>query len=189
MVFRVSGFQGIKRLFIRKNYFDGFKEYKFNQDIFCFLPGDLCHTTEPRKGDRGIFLQELQQDLLLFGEFKKNALRFSLPLPNFQQYSVGQQVLVGNPDVDKPFPVFMCRIMRTGFAFWNDDLQNCLVIDGPFLRLERNRWFAIHGCRAFQHIIFLIGTNPCDRAIVLDPDQEPAAIGIRKSNQGAGNPP
>ena len=137
--------------------------------------------------DIRILLQVREQALYRLTDLHQCPVFPALLLPRKNQNFICQDILVGYADIGFILILFIrrqVRFVRTGRYI---DFQNGFPVYFPAGSLERDFRLSVHFRCSLNHIILFLTVDTGDIPVVFHPNQQPTAIGIGKSRQGAGN--
>lgn len=169
-------------------HFESANEDEIDEDGFSTpLINNRCKLHKLIQGDGFMFFEIMQQEHLGLGKGDFGESGVFLVFPYFEQDGVGYQILVMDPDVDFKNALVVGCLVFFVLVSGNDHLENSLAVDFPFFGGEIHLGLAVHLGSGLDHVNFFLRPNTGNGTVVLDTDQKPAAISVRKSSQRPGN--
>ena len=109
-----------------------------------------------------------------------------LLFPGQHKYFIRQDVFICYTDIGFIFIFFIWCQMRFLFTGCYINLQHCFSVYLPTGSFKRDLRTGVHFRSSLYHIIFFFTSDAGYIAVVFHSYQQPTAIGIGKSRQGAG---
>lgn len=173
----------------RNRHLDGANQNEINQDAFSpLLINYRCKFQKLFQRDGWILRKMVEQGHLWLGERDLRNPLALLPLPDFQQNGIRDDVLVLHAHKYLVVALIVGGLVLHLPVLGNDNLKNRLAVDLPFLSAVLNLRLTIHLGGGLDHVDLLVGPDPGNGTVVLDPNQQPATISVGKRRQRTGNP-